>query len=373
MFKSGEGFDWATAEALAFGSLLLEGNRVRLSGQDVERGTFSHRHAVFHDQVTNSTYVPLSNLAPKQAPFLATNSPLSEYGVMGFELGYAMEDPNQLVLWEAQFGDFMNGAQIIVDQFLSAGETKWLRQCGLTLLLPHGYEGQGPEHSSCRIERFLQMVDDQENVVPPMAQELRKQIQQTNMQVANITTPANYYHILRRQIHRGFRKPLVIATPKSLLRHKSAVSKLSEMAEGTSFQRLIPEATPQVLATPKKVRKLILCTGKVYYDLEKARADAGAWDVAIARVEQIAPFPFDLVAAEVKKYPGAQVSWCQEEPRNMGAWTYVCPRIESATRVLLGKEMTPSYAGRLAAASPATGSSKIHEAEQSKLVAEALA
>jgi 2-oxoglutarate dehydrogenase E1 component len=342
MIKSGSGVDWATAEALAFGSLLLEGNRVRLSGQDVERGTFSHRHVVLHDQVTNSTYCPLSHLDSKQAPFLATNSPLSEFGVMGFELGYAMEDPNQLTLWEAQFGDFVNGAQIIIDQFLSAGETKWFRQCGLTLLLPHGFEGQGPEHSSARVERFLQAVDDQENVVPPMAEELRMQIQHTNMQVVNCSTPANYFHVLRRQVHRNFRKPLIVITPKSLLRHKSAVSSLTEMAESSTFQRLIPD-THTSLAPAKKVRKLIFCTGKIYYELEKARAESGGKhdDVAIARVEQIAPFPFDLVAAEAKKYPNAQIVWCQEEPRNMGAWFYVAPRIETATKTLLGKELRP--------------------------------
>jgi 2-oxoglutarate dehydrogenase E1 component len=375
MLKTGEGFDWATAEALAFGSLLLEGNRVRLSGQDVERGTFSHRHVVLHDQNTNEVHVPLNHVGAaagvKQAPFLASNSALSEFGVMGFELGYSMESPDQLVCWEAQFGDFVNGAQIIIDQFLAAGETKWFRQSGLTLLLPHGFEGQGPEHSSCRIERFLQMMDDQENIVPAMGEEVRMQIQHANMQVLNLTTPANYFHALRRQVHRGFRKPLVIATPKSLLRHKSAVSKLADMAEGSSFQRAIPESAAKVLAHPKKVRKLILCTGKVFYDLEKQRQDSGAWDVAIARVEQIAPFPFDLVAQEVKRFPNAQVVWAQEEPRNMGAWSYVWPRIQTATRVLLGKELTPSYAGRTAAASPAAGSTKIHDQEQAKLVADA--
>lgn len=371
---AGEGIDWATGEALAFGTLLQEGNRVRLSGQDVERGTFSHRHCVLHDQVTNDTFVPLAHLGPKQAPFLATNSPLSEFGVMGFELGYAMETPHQLVLWEAQFGDFMNGAQIIIDQFLSAGETKWFRQCGLTLLLPHGYEGQGPEHSSCRIERFLQMVDDQENVVPPMAEELRMQIQHTNMQVANITTPANYFHALRRQVHRAFRKPLVIATPKSLLRHKSAVSTLADMAEGSSFQRVLPDVLhPPAAGVNKRTRKLLLCSGKVYYDLEKQREAGGHTDVAIARVEQIAPFPFDLIAAEIKRFPNATVSWVQEEPRNMGAWTYVMPRIMTATRVLCGKEIMPNYVGRLAAASPAAGSSKIHDAEQAKVIADAFA
>ena len=291
---------------------------------------------------------------------------------MGFELGYSLESPNQLVLWEAQFGDFANGAQIIIDQFVSSGETKWYRQCGLTLLLPHGYEGQGPEHSSCRIERFLQAVDDQENVVPPMAEEVRMQIQQTNMQVLNCSTPANYFHALRRQIHRNFRKPLIIATPKSLLRHKSAVSTMADMADGSSFQRVIHDSS-SILSSPKKIRKLIFCTGKVYYDLDKYRLDHKIGDVAIARVEQIAPFPFDLVANEVKKFPNAQIVWVQEEPRNMGAWTYVWPRMLSATRVLCGKEVMPLYAGRLAAASPAAGSTKIHDQETAKLLADAFA
>ena len=289
--KAGAGIDWATAEALAFGSLLLEGNRVRLSGQDVERGTFSHRHAVLHTQDSAAVHCPLNNLGGKQAPFLACNSPLSEYGVMGFELGYSLEHPNQLVLWEAQFGDFVNGAQIIIDQFLSSGETKWLRQCGLVLLLPHGMEGMGPEHSSARIERFLQQCDDAEDVVPPMDESKRMQIQHTNWQVINCTTPANYFHALRRQVHRNFRKPLIVASPKSLLRHKHAVSSLSDMAEGSMFRRVLPEDAPAVLAAPAKVRKLILCTGKVYYDLIKHREDIKCKDVAIVRLEQVAPFP----------------------------------------------------------------------------------
>ena len=273
------------------------------------------------------------------------------------------------------FGDFVNGAQIIIDQFLSAGETKWFRQCGLTLLLPHGMEGQGPEHSSARIERFLQAVDDAEDVVPPMAEELRMQIQHANMQVVNCSTPANYFHVLRRQVHRAFRKPLIIATPKSLLRHKAAVSSLADMAAPTAFQRLIPDAGVKPAAAAK-VRKLVLCTGKVYYDLDKARADAKAHDVAIARVEQIAPFPFDVVAAEMQRFPNAAVVWAQEEPRNMGAWTYVAPRIETAARKLAGRTgdaARPAYVGRAAAASPATGIHKRHEIEQEKLLHDAVA
>lgn len=368
--KSGANIDWATAEALAFGSLLLEGTRVRLSGQDVERGTFSHRHAVVHDQDTNALYCPLSNISDKQAPFLATNSPLSEFGVMGFELGYSMENPNQLILWEAQFGDFVNGAQIIIDQFLSAGESKWYRQSGLTLLLPHGYEGQGPEHSSCRIERFLQLMDDQEDVFPTMEEDKRMQIQRANMQVLNCTTPANYFHALRRQVHRDFRKPLIVATPKSLLRHKSAVSTLDDMSGATTFQRVIPDVH-SALKKPEEVRKIVFCTGKVYYDLDKHRMDNNINDVAIARVEQIAPFPFDLVAEELKKYPNAEVVWAQEEPRNMGAWTYVAPRIRTAAGAI-NRDVDAKYIGRLACASPAVGSTYIHDKEQAKLVEEAL-
>ncbi len=270
-------------------------------------------------------------------------------------------------------GDFVNGAQIIIDQFLSSGETKWLRQCGLTLLLPHGMEGQGPEHSSARIERFLQQVDDNEGVVPPMDEAKRMQIQHTNMQVVNCTTPANYFHVLRRQVHRAFRKPLIVASPKSLLRHKSAVSSFADMAEGSAFKRVIPDSLAAAAAAPKKVRKLLFCSGKVYYDLEKARADAGVTDVAIARVEQIAPFPFDLVAAEAAKFPNAKVVFAQEEPRNMGFWTYVAPRIATATRVLNGKEVYPEYVGRLAAASPAAGSTKVHDAEVKQLLKDAFA
>jgi len=256
---------------------------------------------VLHDQTSARTYEPLNNLggapgAASQAPFVASNSPLSEFGVMGFELGYSLEHPNQLVLWEAQFGDFVNGAQIIIDQFLSSGETKWLRQSGLVLLLPHGMEGMGPEHSSCRIERFLQQVDDCEDTVPVMDEANRKQIQQTNMQVVNCTTPANYFHVLRRQIHRNFRKPLIVASPKSLLRHKSAVSSLAEMGEGSQFKRVYPDELGSAVA-PAKVRKVLFCSGKVYYDLAKHRDDIKCKDVAIVRLEQVAPFPVSVFLA----------------------------------------------------------------------------
>ena len=251
--EEGKGIDWGTAEAMAFGTLLLEGNHVRLTGQDVERGTFSHRHCVLHDQTTNETFTPLNHIRPhitnvrgtkdppipnSQAKFIARNSILSEFGVLGFELGYSLENPNSLTLWEAQFGDFVNGAQVMIDQFIAAGEAKWLRQSGLVMLLPHGYDGQGPEHSSCRIERFLQLVDEDEDMIPDMSEELRQQVQHTNLQVVNCTTPANYYHVLRRQVHRDFRKPLIVISPKNLLRHKLCVSSIDEMAEGTRFRRI---------------------------------------------------------------------------------------------------------------------------------------
>lgn len=390
--ESGEGIDWGTAEALAWGSLLLEGNHVRISGQDVERGTFSHRHAVLHDQNTNDEFVPLNNLSKSRSPsvplnyklpanseipelqaeFVASNSSLSEFGVMGFELGYSLENPNALVMWEAQFGDFANGAQIMIDQFLSAGEDKWMRQSGLVLLLPHGYEGQGAEHSSCRVERFLQMTDDDPDVVPVMDEENRMQIQHTNWQVVYCSTPAQYFHVLRRQIHRDFRKPLISVQPKSLLRLRLAASKLEDMAEGTQFHRLLPESTPEKLVADENVKRLVLCSGKVYYDLLQEREARGIDDVALVRVEQIAPFPFDKVAEQAAKYKNAEVAWVQEEPQNMGFWTYVSPRIETALNKINNDDRRPLYVGRTAAASPATGYAAVHQIEQTRLINKAL-
>ncbi|CAE7938957.1 ogdh, partial [Symbiodinium sp. KB8] len=286
MFEKGEEIDWATAEALAFATLMQEGNTVRLSGQDAQRGTFSHRHAVLHDQNSDSLFTPLSQFQSDKATFTVANSPLSEYGVMGFDLGYSLESPDQLILWEAQFGDFVNGAQIILDQFLSSGETKWYRMSGLTLLLPHGYDGQGPEHSSCRVERFLQMVDEDEDIVPTMKEGARFQIQRSNWQVVNVTTPAQYFHVLRRQVHRDFRKPLIVVSPKSLLRHRQCVSNVEEMGPGTRFRRFLPD-DGSLVTDAKKVRKLLLCSGKLYYELHKARAEGEHSDIAIARVEQL--------------------------------------------------------------------------------------
>uniref|UniRef100_T1I7U2 2-oxoglutarate dehydrogenase, mitochondrial n=1 Tax=Rhodnius prolixus TaxID=13249 RepID=T1I7U2_RHOPR len=324
--------DWALGEAMAFGSLLKEGIHVRLSGQDVERGTFSHRHHVLHHQtVDKATYRPLNNLYPDQAPYTVCNSSLSEFGVLGFELGFSMTNPNALVCWEAQFGDFNNTAQCIIDQFISSGQAKWVRQSGLVMLQPHGLEGMGPEHSSARLERFLQMSADDPDYFPPESEEFAiRQLHDINWIVANCSTPANYFHILRRQIALPFRKPLILMTPKSLLRHPEAKSSFDEMNENTNFLRLIPDKGP-ASENPKNVKKLLFCSGKVFYDLNKARKEKKLESsVAISRIEQISPFPFDLVKAECAKYPNAQLTWCQEEHKNQGAWTYVNPRFDTA-------------------------------------------
>jgi len=384
---SGVGIDWATAEALAFGSLLREGNHVRLTGQDVQRGTFSHRHAVIVDQETGETYTPLNNLATNhytcgkeitdkdsQALFTVRNSILSEFGVLGFEHGYSLVSPNMLVLWEAQFGDFVNGAQIMIDQFITAGEDKWLRQNGLVMLLPHGYMGQGAEHSSCRLERFLQEVSEDESVVPVMDENERKQIQLCNIQVVNCTTPANYYHVLRRQIHREFRKPLIIATPKNLLREKKCTSTLDEMGPNTRFKRVIAETNQSISQNADKVTKVIFCSGKIYYELVDERESSNRNDVAIIRIEQLAPFPWDHVAKQVSLYKNATVTWAQEEPRNMGPWSYIEPRMKTATRVINNKEMSPHYVGRDPSAATATGLGGVfHNKEQALIIKAAFA
>ena len=352
MFESGEGIDWATAEALAFGSLLLEGHAVRLSGQDCGRGTFSQRHAILHDQTTEDRYVPLNNLQPQQAVAEIIDSPLSEAAVLGFDYGYSLADPHTLVLWEAQFGDFVNGAQVIIDQFISSAESKWLRMCGLVMLLPHGFEGQGPEHSSARLERFLQACAED------------------NMQVVNCTTPANYFHVLRRQIKRNFRKPLIIVTPKSLLRHKLCVSKLSDFSTSSSFHRVIPDVDS--LVDKEKVKRVILCSGKVYYDLHEARLDKKINNIAIIRLEQFYPFPDNSLKSQIVSYPNAQVVWCQEEPENMGAWTFLDRRIEAVLVDIGHKSKRPIYIGRPAAASPATGTLTQHNQQQKALLDQAL-
>lgn len=382
--NKGTGLDWATAEALAFGTLLLEGNHVRLTGQDVERGTFSHRHAALVNQLTGEKYVSLNHIAKYtsavtpnskertsdiQGELTVRNSILSEFGVLGFEMGYSLENPNMLVLWEAQFGDFVNGAQIMIDQFISAGEDKWLRQSGLTMLLPHGYMGQGAEHSSCRLERFLQQVDEDSDVVPPMGENERMQIQHTNWQVVNCSTPANYFHVLRRQIHRDFRKPLVIATPKNLLRDRKCTSTLEEMGPGTRFMRVIGETNKDIVNNSDAVKRLIFCTGKIYYELLEEREKRNLTNVAIVRVEQLAPFPFDKIAKHSALYKDAEIYWVQEEPKNMGAWSFVSPRINTATRVLNNKEIIPKYIGRKPAAATATGlGGRAHNAEQNSIL-----
>ena len=352
MFESGEGIDWATAEALAFGSLLIEGHPVRLSGQDSGRGTFSQRHAVLVDQDTEAQYLPLNNIRPGQANLEVVDSPLSEAGVLGFEYGYSLADPRSLVIWEAQFGDFANGAQVIIDQFISSGESKWLRMSGLVMLLPHGYEGQGPEHSSARLERYLQLCADD------------------NMQVVNCTTPWNYFHALRRQLHRNFRKPLIVMTPKSLLRHKLCVAKLTDMGPGTTFHRVLHDDVP--IADDREVKRVVLCSGKVYYDLFEEREKRGIKDICFLRLEQLYPFPTKALTTELSARPQAEVVWCQEEPRNMGSWTFVRPEIESVLADIKHKQRRLLYVGRPAAASPATGLLRRHNKEQAFLVDEAL-
>mgnify|MGYP001237918900 CR=1 FL=1 len=351
--ESGEGIDWATCEALAIGTLCAEGTHVRMSGQDSGRGTFSHRHACLVDQETEAHYVPLNHIREGQARFDIVDSPLSEMAVLGFEYGYSLADPKTLVIWEAQFGDFANGAQVIIDQFLSSGEAKWLRMSGLVMLLPHGYEGQGPEHSSARLERYLQLCGED------------------NIQVCNLTTAANYFHVLRRQIRRTFRKPLIVVTPKSLLRAPEVASRLDEMGPGTSFHRVIADAAP--LADDDQIRRVVLSSGKVYFDLAKARAERGDDKVALVRLEQLYPFPFETLGKMLRRYRNAEILWCQEEPQNMGAWNFVDRRIE---RVLSGLDIAakrPRFAGRAEAASPATGLFKRHQSEQAQLVADALA
>lgn len=384
MIETEEGVDWAVGEALAFATLLVEGNHVRLSGQDVERGTFSHRHSVLHDQETGERYCPLDHVIMNQPEemFTVSNSSLSEFGVLGFELGYSMENPNSLVLWEAQFGDFANGAQVIFDQFISSGESKWLRQSGLVVLLPHGYDGQGPEHSSARLERYLQMSDDNPFVIPEMDPTLRTQIQKCNWQIVNVTTPANYFHVLRRQINRDFRKPLIVMSPKNLLRHKDCKSNLSEFddvqghpgfdKQGTRFKRLIKDQNDHS-DLEEGIKRLILCSGKIYYELDEERQRLQRKDVAICRVEQLCPFPYDLVQRELKRYPNAEIVWCQEEPMNMGAYSYITPRLTTAMTALgRGKYEDIKYVGRAPSAASATGFSQVHVKEQREVIETAL-
>ena len=359
--SKGEGLDWATAEHLAFGALLEEGFPVRLSGQDVGRGTFSQRHSHFIDQTSGERYTPLNHISDKQANYEVIDSLLSEEAVLGYEYGYSLADPNTLTLWEAQFGDFANGAQVFFDQFISSAERKWLRMSGLVCLLPHGYEGQGPEHSSARLERFLQMCAED------------------NMQVCNLTTPANYFHAIRRQIHRDFRKPLIIMTPKSLLRHKLATSALEDMTTKSSFHRILwddaetPGREGKVkLAKDNKIRRVVMCSGKVYYDLFEAREEAGMDDVYLMRIEQFYPVPRRSIMTELKRFPGAELVWCQEEPRNMGGWTFIRDEIEWCAGQIGSKNPRPRYAGRPPSAATATGLMSKHKAEMAAFINAAL-
>ncbi|MDN2580027.1 2-oxoglutarate dehydrogenase E1 component [Aquibium sp. ELW1220] len=358
--ESGEGIDWSTAESLAFGSILLEGNPVRLSGQDSERGTFSQRHSVLYDQREENRYIPLNNLGPQQANYEVINSMLSEEAVLGFEYGYSLAEPRALTLWEAQFGDFANGAQVVFDQFISSGERKWLRMSGLVCLLPHGYEGQGPEHSSARLERWLQMCAED------------------NMQVANITTPANYFHALRRQLKRDFRKPLILMTPKSLLRHKRAVSTLAEMSGESSFHRLLWDDAqlladqPIKLVKDSKIRRVVMCSGKVYYDLYEEREKRGIDDVYLLRIEQLYPFPAKALITELSRFRNAEMVWCQEEPKNMGSWSFIDPYLEWVLAHIDAKHQRVRYTGRPASASPATGLMSKHLAQLEAFLEDAL-
>ena len=359
MIDEGKGIDWATAESLAFGTLLVEGFKVRLSGQDSERGTFSQRHSVLMDQVTENMCTPLKHVSQEQAEFEVINSMLSEEAVLGFEYGYSLAEPNALVLWEAQFGDFANGAQVIIDQFISSGERKWLRMSGLVLLLPHGYEGQGPEHSSARLERYLQSCAED------------------NWQVVNCTTPANYFHVLRRQLHRDFRKPLVLMTPKSLLRHKKVVSDLDAFGPDASFHRLLWDHAqthdePIKLARDDQIRRVVICSGKVYYDLYEEREKRGINDIYLLRVEQLYPFPARALIQELSRFKDAEMVWCQEEPKNMGGWSFIEPNLSWVLDHIDAKDKRPRYAGRPNSAATATGLMSKHLRELKAFLDEAL-
>ncbi|PZQ64479.1 MAG: 2-oxoglutarate dehydrogenase E1 component [Phenylobacterium zucineum] len=360
--EAGAGIDWATAEHLAFATLLDQGYPVRLSGQDSVRGTFSQRHSGFVDQKTEEVYFPLRNLGPNQAHFEVLDSALSEEAVLGFEYGFSLTDPNTLTMWEAQFGDFVNGAQVVIDQFISSGERKWLRMSGLVMLLPHGYEGQGPEHSSARLERFLQLCAED------------------NMQVVNCTTPANYFHALRRQLLREYRKPLIVMTPKSLLRHKRAVSNLDDMAEGTGFHRVMIDGAEAgcdvggvTLRPDAEISRVVVCSGKVYFDLVEQRAKSGRDDVYILRLEQFYPWPLKSLSNELKRFKNAELVWCQEEPKNMGGWQFVDPWLELTLERMSVKAKRARYVGRPASASTAAGLTSRHLKELEAFLTEAFA
>ncbi|MCV6545700.1 MAG: 2-oxoglutarate dehydrogenase E1 component [Cohaesibacter sp.] len=362
MFETGEGFDWATAEAMAFASLLKEGHPVRLSGQDCERGTFSQRHSVLYDQQDENRFIPLNHISEGQERYEVINSMLSEEAVLGFEYGYTLAEPGGLTMWEGQFGDFANGAQVVFDQFLSSGERKWLRMSGLVMLLPHGYEGQGPEHSSARLERYLQACAED------------------NIQVANCSTPSNYFHILRRQVKRSFRKPLILMTPKSLLRHKRCVSRLEEMGPNNTFHRVLwddaqsnPASVTTKIVADDKIRRVILCSGKVYYDLLEEREKRGVDDVYLLRVEQLYPFPAKALIKELSRFKQADMVWCQEEPKNQGSWFFVEPYLEWVLNQIGAKTKRAAYVGRAASAATATGLMSKHLAQLQAFLDDAFA
>ena len=356
MFTENKPIDWATAESLAFGTLLKEGFSVRLSGQDSGRGTFSQRHSVLRNQTNHDRYIPLNNISQSQKRFEIIDSLLSELGVLGFEFGYSLSEPETLVIWEAQFGDFSNGAQVVIDQFIASGESKWSRASGLVMLLPHGYEGQGPEHSSARLERFLQLC----------AQE--------NLQVVNCTTPANYFHVLRRQMHRDFRKPLIVMTPKSLLRNKRCVSNIKDFTKTNSFHRILEDSAYLNknnlvrLKEDKKIKKVVMCSGKIYYDLLDTREKIKENEIIFVRVEQLYPFPVKQLGKQLKRYKNAKFYWCQEEPMNMGAWNTARHYIDRTLDIIQVKGEKVNYIGRNAAASPATGNINKHLAEQKEIL-----
>ncbi|HHL43568.1 MAG TPA: 2-oxoglutarate dehydrogenase E1 component, partial [Hellea balneolensis] len=359
---SGQNIDWALAEHLAFGALLIEGHAVRLSGQDCGRGTFSQRHSHIINQMTEERYTPLNHIRKGQEYYQVLDSMLSEYAVLGFEYGFSLTEPNALTIWEAQFGDFANGAQVMVDQFISSAEQKWLRMSGLVMLLPHGYEGQGPEHSSARLERYLQLCAED------------------NMQVCNLTTPANYFHALHRQVHRKFRKPLIVMSPKSLLRHKRCVSTLKEMSRGSNFHRVLwddAEYNPwegELRVKPDdKITRVLLCSGKVYYDAFEYREKIKRDDVYLLRIEQLYPYPGDALEEELSRFKNAEFVWLQEEPQNMGAWAYIRGFLEQTFENIGAKTRSPRYVGRKAAASPATGVASKHKAELQEFLEAAFA
>ena len=359
MLSTGK-LDWSSAESLAIGTLLTEGFSVRLSGQDSGRGTFSQRHAILRNQENHDRYIPANNIEKSQMKFEVIDSLLSELAVLGFEFGYSLSEPETLVLWEAQFGDFANGGQVIIDQFITSSEAKWGRASGLVMLLPHGYEGQGPEHSSARLERFLQLCAGE------------------NIQVVNCTTPSNYFHVLRRQMHREFRKPLVIMTPKSLLRHKRCISNISEFTSKSSFHRILEDDAYDKkcnlisLKKDSKIEKVVMCSGKIYYDLVEAREKYKSDKIIFIRLEQLYPFPAKTLATVLKRYKNAEFIWCQEEPKNMGAWNTVRNYIDRTLEMINFKDINVKYVGRKASSSTATGNANKHLAQQKEILEKVL-